>query len=319
MMSSVHNSCPFWIKIFLSLIRHKTLKQRAGSTPGQPPTAGQTQQPPIKHKAGEKPEKGDKQQKRPQTPFHHRNSVCDDVSMETDASAGQRLALRGQEGGRFSGLRSSDVSTSSKPPQLHSGGGATVGNSGPTEMVGSPQPPPLSPHPCERGEEASDPIKNPSTPHSQHFYPPSAEPCLLPQKGPDDTRLDLTQPFPPAYSEPLEPTPYISAAVNLDDDGSHAPWRFFNLPRRKDAEFPTPSLPGDKLREEASLGAEGIMSATEWVLSSLQIISCIYLKAKYHLSYWGHQVKWQKYISSNSPCHPGKTYSYTPSLTLWIK
>ncbi len=186
--------------------------------------------------------------------------------METDASAGQRLALRGQEGGRFPGLRPSDVSTCSKPPQLHSGGGATVGNSGPTEMVGSPQPPPLSPHPCGRGEEASDTIKNPSTPHSQHFYPPSAEPCLLPQKGPDDARLEPhTQPFPPAYPEPLEPTPYISAAVNLDDDGSHAPWRFFNLPRRKDAEFPTPSLPGDKLREEASLGAEGIMSVTEWV------------------------------------------------------
>lgn len=280
MLSSVHNSCPCWIKIFLSLIRHKTLKQRGGSTPGQPPSAGQTQQPPIKHKAGEKPEKGDKQQKRPQTPFHHRNSVCEEVPMETDASAGQRLALRGQEGGRFPGLRPSDVSTGSKPPQLHSGGGATVGNSGSTEMVGSPQPPPLSPHPCERGEEASDAIKNPSTPHSQHFYPPSAEPC--PQKGPDDTRLDpLTQPFPPAYSEPLEPTPYISAAVNLDDDGCHAPWRFFNLPRRKDAEFPTPSLPGDKLRDEVLLGAEGIMSATEWVTGSLQAqqtISCTYLK-----------------------------------------
>uniref|UniRef100_A0A671RSB1 Mediator of RNA polymerase II transcription subunit 13 n=1 Tax=Sinocyclocheilus anshuiensis TaxID=1608454 RepID=A0A671RSB1_9TELE len=191
--------------------RHKTLKQRASSTPGQPPTAGQTQQPPIKHKAGEKSEKGDKQQKRPQTPFHHRNSVCEDVSMETDASAGQRLALRGQEGGRFPG-----------------GGGATVGNSGPTEMVGSPQPPPLSPHPCERGEEASDAIKNPSTPHSQHFYPPSAEPCLLPQKGPDDARLEpLTQPFPPAYPEALEPTPYISAAVNLDDDGNHLKHNIF--------------------------------------------------------------------------------------------
>lgn len=172
------------------------------------------------------------------------------------------MALRGQEGGRFPGLRPTDVGTGSKPPQLHSGAGSTVGSSGPTEMVGSPQPPPLSPHPCDRGEETSDTIKNPSTP--QHFYPPSTEPCLLPQKGPDDARLEpITQPFPPAYPEPLEPTPYISAAVNMDDDGSHAPWRFFNLPRRKDTEFPTPTLPGDKLREEASLGAEGIMSVTE--------------------------------------------------------
>uniref|UniRef100_A0A671RT58 Mediator of RNA polymerase II transcription subunit 13 n=1 Tax=Sinocyclocheilus anshuiensis TaxID=1608454 RepID=A0A671RT58_9TELE len=256
--------------------RHKTLKQRASSTPGQPPTAGQTQQPPIKHKAGEKSEKGDKQQKRPQTPFHHRNSVCEDVSMETDASAGQRLALRGQEGGRFPGLRPSDVSTGSKPPQLHSGGGATVGNSGPTEMVGSPQPPPLSPHPCERGEEASDAIKNPSTPHSQHFYPPSAEPCLLPQKGPDDARLEpLTQPFPPAYPEALEPTPYISAAVNLDDDGSHVPWRFFNLPRRKDAEFPTPLLPGDKLREEAPLKVSDELIQTYLQRQNLHLAAAI--------------------------------------------
>lgn len=252
-----------YLKSLSFFIRHKTLKQRAGSTPGQPPTAGQTQQPPIKHKAGEKPEKGDKQQKRPQTPFHHRNSVCEDV-METDASAGQRLALRGQEGGRFSGLRPSDVNTNSKPPQLHSGGGATGGTSGSTEMVGSPQPPPLSPHPCEGGDEHSDTIKNPSTPHSQHFYPPSAEPCLLPQKGPDESRLEAhTQPFPPAYHEPMEPTPYISAAVNMEYDGNHAPWRFFNLPRRKDTEFPTPYLPGDKLREEVSLGAEGIVSVTE--------------------------------------------------------
>lgn len=153
-------------------------------------------------------------------------------------------------------------------------------------MAGSPQPPPLSPHPCgERSDEApSDGLKNPSTPHSQHFYPapPSSEPCLLPQQkgapgvGGEEPRLEpLAPPFHPAvvgaYPEPLEPTIYVGAAVSLEEEagggagagGSHAPWRFFNLPRRKDAEFPTPPLPGDKLREEAALGQDGTVSVTE--------------------------------------------------------
>lgn len=291
--------------------RHKSLKQRAGVPPGQPASAGQTPQPPTKHKTGEKPEKAEKQQKRPQTPFHHRSSTCEDVALEPDAS-GQRLALRGPDSGggagpaaaaRFPGLRGAEVgSVSSKPPQLHGGaagtsnggaggggGAGSVGAAGPggsSEMAGSPQPPPLSPHPCgERSEEApSDALKNPSTPHSQHFYPapPSSEPCLLPQQkgapgvGGEEPRLEpLAPPFHPAvvgaYPEPLEPTVYVGAAVSLEEEagggagagGSHAPWRFFNLPRRKDAEFPTPGLPGDKLREEAALSQDGTVSVTE--------------------------------------------------------
>ena len=265
--------------------RHKNLKQRAGVPPGQPPTSGQTPQPPTKHKTGEKPEKADKQQKRQQMPFHHRNSTCEDVALEPDAS-GQRLALRGPDGGggataRFPGMRPSEVgpNVSSKPPQLHGGGGGGgggggTGPGGSVEMAGSPQPPPLSPHPCERSEETSDSLKNPSTPHSQHFYPqpPSSEPCLLPQKGGgggDEPRLEpLQPPFHSGvanYPEPLEPTVYVGTAVSLEEDGggggggSHAPWRFFNLPRRKEGtEFYTPNLPWDKLREEAAHGQDGL-------------------------------------------------------------
>ncbi|KAG5844433.1 hypothetical protein ANANG_G00162470 [Anguilla anguilla] len=199
--------------------RHKNLKQRMGSTPGQPASAGQPAQPPAKHKAAEKPEKGEKLQKRPQT-----------------------------------------------PPQLHGGGGG--GGASSAETPGSPQPPPLSPHPCERGGGGE--AKNPSTPHNQHFYPPPAsEPCLAPPKGPEDPRLDaVVPPFHAAFPEPQEPAVYVGAAVNLEEDGGHAPWRFFMLPRRKDADFPTPQLPGDKLRDEAAGGSDSVVSVTELMSTS---------------------------------------------------
>lgn len=256
--------------------RYKSLKQRTGSAPGQAQSAGQPSQPPTKHKAGgEKPEKGDKQQKRPQTPFHHRSLTSEDAaSMETEAAAaaaGQRLSMRAQDGGRFAITRSADVASIQKAPQLH---GGVVGG-GPSEQASSPQPPPLSPHPCERSEEAAEAMKNPSTPSSQHFYQPPPEPCLVGLKaggeepgGPEGlgqhfhSHHPASHPSGSAYSEPPEPTVYVGAAVNLEEDGSHAPWRLFNLPRRKEAEAPTPLLPGDKLREEAA-SQDSLVSVTE--------------------------------------------------------
>ena len=170
--------------------------------------------------------------------------------------------MRGQDAARFPGMRASDAAA--KPPQLHGGGG---GGGGSSELPGSsPQPPPLSPHPCEGGgEEAGEAMKNPSTPHSQHFYQNPPEACLGgPKGGEDPHRLEgLGQHFHPAYPpEPLEPSVYVGAAVHLEEDGGHAPWRFFNLPRRKEAELSTPLLPGDRLRDEASGGAD-VVSVTE--------------------------------------------------------
>ena len=126
--------------------RHKSVKQRGGCTAGQPPSAGQPPQPPAKHKVGgDKAEKGDKQQKRPQTPFHHRSPACRDDAAAMETEAGQRMSMRGQDAARFPGMRASDAAA--KPPQLHGGGG---GGGGSSELPGSsPQPPPLSPHPCE--------------------------------------------------------------------------------------------------------------------------------------------------------------------------
>lgn len=130
-------------------------------------------------------------------------------------------------------------------------------------------------------------MKNPSTPHSQHFYPApgsanASEPCLLPQKGGAGGAADGEPrmvesslpggPPPPAFHagyppEHLEPVVYVGAAVSQEDEAGGgsgtAPWRFFNLPRRKDSEFPTPALPGDKLRDEAALSADATVSVTE--------------------------------------------------------
>uniref|UniRef100_H3C266 Uncharacterized protein n=1 Tax=Tetraodon nigroviridis TaxID=99883 RepID=H3C266_TETNG len=142
--------------------RYKSMKQRASGTPGQAQSAGQPSQPPSKHKTGEgKADKVDKQQKRPQTPFHHRSLTSDDASMETEATAGQRLTMRAPDpGGRFAGMRSADMSAIPKAPQLHSG----VVSGGPSEQTNSPQPPPLSPHPCERNDESGEVAKNPPSP-----------------------------------------------------------------------------------------------------------------------------------------------------------
>lgn len=271
--------------------RYKSVKQRMGSTPGQAQSAGQPSQPPTKHKAGgEKPEKGDKQQKRPQTPFHHRSLTSDDASIDTEATAGQRLAMRGQDGGRFTSIRSADVSSLQKAPQLHSG----VISTGPSEQANSPQPPPLSPHPCERSEESGEGMKNPSTPNSQHFYQPPPEPCLVGVKGggeepggPEGLNQHFhshhshshshSHPGGSTYSEPPEPTVYVGAAVNLEEDSSHAPWRLFSLPRRKEAELPTLLLPGDKLRDDASASQDNLVSVTEWVThANKQSMLCLF-------------------------------------------
>lgn len=176
--------------------------------------------------------------------------------------------MRAQDGGRF---RSSDVTVLPKAPQLHSG----AISAGPSEQSSSPPPPPLSPHPCDRGEESGEGIKNPSTPNSQHFYQLPPEPCLAGAKGggeepggPDGMTQHFhshnphSHPGTSAFSEPPEPTVYTGSAVNLEDDGSHTPWRLFNLPRRKEAELPTPLLPGDKLRDEAAASQE-LVSITE--------------------------------------------------------
>ncbi|RXN29728.1 mediator of RNA polymerase II transcription subunit 13-like protein [Labeo rohita] len=244
-----------------SCSRLKNQKQRACSTPGHPPSAGQPPQPSTKHKMAEKLEKGDKQQKRPQTPFHHRSSLCEEQPNLEQGDGVHRLCLQGHEDSRYPSLHHADV-TSNKTPMMH---GST------DEMAGSPQPPPLSPHPCERGEETADGLKTSSSPLHQHFYPPSSEPCLVPQKPPDDSSLDpLPLPCPPPYPESLEATIYVGSAINPNEDTTHNPWRYFRVPGGKNADFHTPQLPVVTLFEDGNRagGQDGVVSVTEFMSSS---------------------------------------------------
>lgn len=199
----------------------------------------------------EKLEKGDKQQKRPQTPFHHRSSLCEELNLEQGDNV-HRLCLQGHEESRYPNLHHSDV-TSSKTPMLH---GST------DEMASSPQPPPLSPHPCEHGDEATSGLK--SSPLHQHFYPPSSEPCLLPQKPPDDSQLDpLRPPYLPVCPESLEPTVYVGSAINPNQDTTHNPWKYFKVPGGRNADFRTPHLPVVTHFEDGNRDQDGVVSITE--------------------------------------------------------
>lgn len=236
--------------------RHKNQKQRSNSTSGHPPSSGQPTQPAPKHKLGEKLEKGEKQQKRPQTPFHHRNSVSEEQPLEPQT---QRLCLRTTDEGSYPSLHHVDTAPS-KAPTLHM--------HGPTaDLVGSPPPPPLSPHPCDHGEREPGGMKSSSTPIHQPFYPPSVEPCLLPQKASssEEPQLDpMPLPFPPTYNENLEPTVFVGSAINPNEDSTHNPWKYFKLPKKKVSNFLTPQLPVDKIRDDSgSGGPERVVSVTE--------------------------------------------------------
>lgn len=210
---------------------------------------GQQQQVAPKHKTNEKQDKGDKPQKRPLTPFHHRVSISDDVAMEAD-SASQRLVMTAPDSQvRFSNIRTNDVA---KTPQMHN-----------AEMANSPQPPPLSPHPCDVVDEGV--AKAPSTPQSQHFYQMPTPDPLVPTKTMEDRLDGLSQPFPAPFPEVIEPTMYVGTAVNLEEDEADTTWKYYKVPKKKDVEFLPPQLPNDKLRDDPVIpaGQENVTSVTE--------------------------------------------------------
>lgn len=174
----------------------------------------------------------------------------------------QRLCLRPQEEGPYPSLHHVDT-VPAKAPTLHSHGP-------PADLVGSPPPPPLSPHPCDPADSDLTPggMKSSSTPIHQPFYPPSVEPCVLPPKASSaEAPLEsapMPLPFPPAYSETQEPTVFVGSAINPNEDSTHNPWKYFNLPRKKATNFQTPQLPVDKIRDDSGGGAsESVVSITE--------------------------------------------------------
>lgn len=220
--------------------RHKNLKTRNVGQQGSVPPVGQQQQAAPKHKATEKQEKGEKPQKRPLTPFHHRVSVSEDVTMEAVESANQRLVMTTSDSQvRFSSLRATDVV---KTPQMHG-----------AEMASSPQPPPLSPHLCDVPDEGA--TKTPSTPQSHFYQVPTSDP-LVPSKATEDRIDGLSQTFPAQFPEVIEPTVYVGTAVNLEDEEADATWKYYKVPKKKDVDFLPPQLPNEKFRDDP-LGAAG--------------------------------------------------------------
>lgn len=213
------------------------------------PPVGQQQQAAPKHKANEKQEKADKPQKRPLTPFHHRVSISDDIAMEAD-SANQRLVITTSDSQvRFSNLRTNDVA---KSTQIHG-----------TELTNSPQPPPLSPHPCDVTDEGA--TKTPSTPQSQHFFQMPTPDPLVSSKAIEDRIDGLSQTFPAPFPEIIEPTMYVGTAVNLEEEEVDSTWKYYRVPKRKDMDFFPPQLPIEKFRDDpvGPAGQDNIPSATE--------------------------------------------------------
>lgn len=186
--------------------------------------------------------------------------MSEDQSLETQS---QRLCLRAPEESSYPSLHHVDTAPS-KAPMLHPHGPSA-------ELVGSPPPPPLSPHPCDHTEGAATPggTKSSSTPPHQSFYPPSVEPCLPSQKSsseePQIENMPMPLPFPPTYSETLEPTVFVGSAINPNEDCTHNPWKYFNLPRKKASNYLTPQLPVDKIRDDSGGGggADSVVSVTE--------------------------------------------------------
>lgn len=185
------------------------------------------------------------------TPFHHQVSISDDLGMDTD-SASQRLVISAPDSQvRFSNIRTNDVA---KTPQMHG-----------TEMANSPQPPPLSPHPCDVVDEGV--IKTPSTPQSQHFYQMPTPDPLVATKPMEDRIDSLSQSFPPQFQEAVQPTVYVGIAVNLEEDEANVAWKYYKVPKKKDVEFLPPQLPNDKFKDDpvGPFGQESVTSVTEYV------------------------------------------------------
>lgn len=171
--------------------------------------------------------------------------------MDTD-SASQRLVISAPDSQvRFSNIRTNDVA---KTPQMHG-----------TEMANSPQPPPLSPHPCDVVDEGV--TKTPSTPQSQHFYQMPTPDPLVPSKPIEDRIDSLSQSFPAQFQEAVEPTIYVGTAVNLEEDEANIAWKYYKVPKKKDLEFLPPQLPSDKFKDDpvGPFGQESVTSVTEYV------------------------------------------------------
>lgn len=72
--------------------------------------------------------------------------------------------------------------------------------------------------------------------------------------------MSMPFPFASTYNDTLEPTVFVGSAINPNEDSSHNPWKYFNLPRKKGSNIHTPF---DKIRDDGGGGTENVVSVTE--------------------------------------------------------
>lgn len=190
---------------------------------GRLPQAGVAPPPPPapKHKASDKPERQDKQPKRPAvTPFHHRLPAGQEACLDQDSTGGPQLALPAVDppldplpGCKYP----KPLPDSAKAPEslLHS--------------PVSPLPPTLSPHPRMQDPGAPDP-------------PDGIAPC--PEAAPT-----------PGLLEHSDTALYVAPLGHREPGGGW--WRGYKTPNAENPEFRAPELPPDRLEGKLEPTSEG--------------------------------------------------------------
>lgn len=239
--------------------RHKLLK-RCAVGPSRPPAVSQpgfsagppsssSLPPPAssKHKTAERQEKGDKLQKRPLVPFHHRPSVAEELCMEQDAP-GQKLGLAGID----ASLEVSSSRKYDKQMAVPSRNTSKQMNLNPMDSPHSPispLPPTLSPQP--RGQEAES-LDPPSVPVNPALYGNGLE---LQQLSTLDDRTVLVGQRVPLMAEVSETALYSGIRPSYTES-SDKWWQSFRLPSSEDAEFRPPELQGERFDTKLDVNPE---------------------------------------------------------------
>lgn len=244
---------------FHSRFRHKLLK-RCAVGPSRPPTISQpgfsagpssssSLPPPAssKHKTTERQDKGDKLQKRPLIPFHHRPSVAEELCMEQDPP-GQKLGLAGID----SSLEVASSRKYDKQMAVPSRNTSKQMNLNPMDSPHSPispLPPTLSPQP--RGQEAES-LDPPSVPVNPALYGNGLE---LQQLSALDDRTVLVGQRVPLTAEVSETALYCGIRPS-NPESSDKWWHSYHLPSVDDAEFRPPELQGERCDAKTEVTSE---------------------------------------------------------------
>lgn len=213
------------------------------------PSSSSSLAPPAssKHKTTERQEKGDKLQKRPLIPFHHRPSVAEELCMEQD-TAGQKLGLAGID----SSLEVSSSRKYDKQMAVPSRNTSKQMNLNPMDSPHSPispLPPTLSPQPRGQETESLDP---PSVPVNPALYGNGLE---LQQLSSLDDRTVLVGQRLPLMAEVSETALYCGIRPS-NPESSDKWWQSFRLPSSDDAEFRPPELQGERCDAKMEVNSE---------------------------------------------------------------